>query len=94
MGIYYQAAIVVGLPREDMRDHDKFEDFDNWELEQFAPYYDGSDSSILGIAVENSDDYSAMELNGSLDAKISAAEDSFKEKTGMTPKVYLTPVGY
>lgn len=94
MGIEYSAAIIVGLPKDDLFEHESYEDFQNGDLDQAPPFYDGGEAAIMGIIVEQSGDYSAMELNGSLDAKISAAEDSFKEKTGMTPKVYLTPVGY
>lgn len=94
MGIEYSAAIIVGLPKDDLFEHEKYEDFQNGDLDQAPPFYDGGEAAIMGIIVEQSGDYSAMELNGSLDDKIANAKYAFKFKTGLEGKVYLTPVGY
>lgn len=94
MGIDYSAAIFVGLHRSELEDHENFEDFENGDLDQAPPFYDGGQAAIFGVSVVHSGDYSASEIEGSLDAKIQAAKDSFKETTGRDGKVYITTIGY
>lgn len=94
MGISYSAAMVVGLQKEELKDHENFDDFMDGDLDAWPPYYDGGSDAILGVPVAQSDDYSASEVTGSVDAKISAAKEAFKEMTGMDGKVWITTVGY
>lgn len=94
MGIDYQGAVIVGLHVEDLINHEKYEEFVDGGLDQASPYYDGFDQAILGVFAECSDTYSASEITGSVDAKIRAAKDKFKEKTGLDGKVWITPVGW
>jgi hypothetical protein len=88
MGIEYSAALIVGLHRDEIEDEDLID-----ELDQAAPYYDGGDEAIVGVYVERTGDYQALEIT--LDqAKVDAAKAKFRELTGQDGKLYLTPRGY
>lgn len=92
MGMSCSAAIIVGLHRAELEDHENFGDFENGSLDQAPPYYDGGFDAIFGVIAVSGDDYSAIEVNGSIDSRISAAKDFFKAKTGLDGRVYITPV--
>jgi hypothetical protein len=88
MGIEYSAALIVGLHRDQIDAEDQVE-----QLDQAAPYYDGSDEAIVGVIVERTGDYQAKEIT--LDqANVDAAMAKFRELTGQDGKLYLTPRGY
>lgn len=94
MGMYYSAAIIVGLHRDDLKDHEHFDEFVDGDLYQAPPYYDGCDQAIFGVIVEQSDDYAATEIIGELDSKIQSAKEAFKAKTGLDGHVFITPIGW
>ena len=92
MGTYYQAVLIVGLPRETLEAAEVGEDVMD-ELDTAAPYYDGGDDAVLGVIVEQTGDYQAKEI--ALDqARIDSAKAEFRELTGQDGKLYLTPRGY
>lgn len=94
MGIEYSAAIIVGLPIDELREHENFDDFKNGDLDSAPPFYDGGRRAIMGVVVTQSGDYCAREIDTGLDQRIALAKESFKSSTGMDGKVYITPVGY
>lgn len=94
MGMYYSAAIFVGLPRKEIEHHEHFEEFEDGDLDQAPPYYDGSEAALFGVSVCASDLYHATEIFGTLDDRIESAKQEFKEKTGLDGKVYITPIGW
>ena len=91
MSIDTSAVIIVGLPRDDLKDHEKFVDFCDGTLEQISPYYDGYIHAILGVVVQSTDDYSANELVATLADDIEKAKVEFTSRTGRQGKVFLTP---
>lgn len=90
MGIEYSAAIIVGLRRGELEDHENFEDFENGDLDSVSPYFDGWQDAIFGVIAHSAQDYSASEIEGSIDQKIEKASAEFTEKTGREGKVFLT----
>jgi len=83
---------MVGLHRDDIKDHENFDDYENGLLDSSPPYYDGGEDAIYGIIVVESGTYSASEINGDIDFEISNAKESFKNITGLDGKVFITPV--
>jgi hypothetical protein len=90
MGIEYKAAIIVGLPRDEIESED--EDVIE-SLDQCPPYYGGGDQAIIGVVVVSSPDYAAKEFAWD-QAAVDAAMATFHKKTGQVGKLYLTPVGH
>lgn len=95
MGIKYQAAIIVGLPRLEIGNEllEKLKDEDKIEI--CPPYYDGSDEgcAIAGLEYLRSDDFSPIELDFD-QVEIDKLKSEFLALTGMVGKVYLSPRGY
>lgn len=99
MGIDYEAAIMVGLPREEMEDIvENLEDLifgDESEVEVCAPYYDGEgdDKAIIGFAYKISDTYRASEIEWN-DKDVNLLKAKFKEEFGKEAKIWLSPMGW
>jgi len=96
MGIDYRAAIFVGLPRESLYQVENFEELlDSDELQVCPPHYDGNgeDYAIVGYEVYGSDTHCASEFVYD-QAKIAAAKEEFKLRTGLDAKVWISPYGY
>ena len=94
MGIYYSAAVVVGLPYDDIEDTDKVDQLvDDGDLDAQTPYYDGWDSRIIGFTVHSSGDYQASEIEWDQEA-VEARKKEFRELVGQEPQVLLMPVGW
>lgn len=98
MSIDYRAVLVIGLPRDELREwEDRIEEEDEeWDsyLDGFSPYYD-SGSLLLGIDVATTYDYSIKELDEELlTVGILAAKREFEEITGLEGKLFLTTHGH
>lgn len=102
MGIYYQAAVVVGLPYDELCE--KFKDdealdemIDNGDIRVWTCYYDaGRDESLIGCNVIFTDDYSWEPLHLDKMAKqIELAKQRWKNRfPNIDPGVYITVHGY
>lgn len=97
MGIEYRAAIVVGLPKEEMEV--VLEDVDDpydIGLEHFSPYYDAPyRAGVFGIAVVETADYQEREIDpGKFGVDLRAAQHEFHRITGKAGKLYVTPIGH
>jgi hypothetical protein len=99
MGIYYRAAIVVGLRHRDftMNADRLAELIDEGALEVCSPYYDGGgdESAVVGFFCVTSPDYAPIELDLD-DARSQASEQwaAFFKLTGQEAKLWLSPYGY
>lgn len=111
MGTEYRARIVVGLPFEELETvlhhthpelefdaHDHIHSLVDDDL-VFAtsPYFDAPvEDSVIGFMAEQSDDYSAHEIElVDVAVKIGSAKVKWEEVfPGIEPKVYLTPYGW
>lgn len=94
MGVSYRAAIVVGLPTEEVEfDQEAAEDK---ELETFSPYYDaGWEDCLVGIPVIQTGEYSWKNVNpNDMRSGIEKAEQMFKKATGLTARVFVTTYGW
>lgn len=98
MGVEYRAAIVVGLPKEELEDLlDEYDDpSGDSGLEHFPPYYDADYSEgVWGISVVETPDYTEREIDtGEFGVKLRAAQHKFHALTGKAGKLYVTPVGW
>jgi hypothetical protein len=101
MGIYYQAAIVVGLPYEELDNAvggERFNEIlENDDPRRWSPYYDSDlDDCIFGIRAMRTDDYSYEEVTvPEIDAAVSKARMKWHEMfPDILPKVFLMPYGY
>lgn len=90
MSTEYRAAIVVGLPRDEIDNQDLIDDDD---LEIFPPYYDGGADGLAGLEYADTPDYRAREIEIDV-ARLEELKKEFRELTGQEPKVYLTPIGH
>jgi hypothetical protein len=96
MGVDYNAAIMIGLPRGELSHLQDLEDMlDEEELEVCAPYYDGDsdDNAIVGFPYQVSGTYrpSTMEWD---QAEVDKQKARFKRVTGREAKVWLSPMGW
>lgn len=97
MGVEYRAAVVVGLPEEELEEYFKqFEDYYGSELEHFSPYYDAPYSAgVHGIAVIMTSNYQEKQIDaGEFGVKLRAAQHEFHRLTGLAGQLYVTPIGY
>lgn len=92
MGIEYEAAIMVGLPRGEIHNQELIYDD---ELEVCSPCYDGGsdDGAVAGFFYEQSGTYSASLLEWD-QQKIDELKTKFKDLTGQEAKVWLSPYGW
>lgn len=95
MGVDYQAAIIVGLPRKEIELEDLQDKIDDGDLETCAPYYDGDsdDDAIVGHMYKKSRCYSPVEFEWDQVA-IDKLKADFKETTGQDAKVWISPRGF
>jgi len=96
MGVDYQAAIMVGLPRGKLANIEDLEDMlDKEELECCAPYYDGDgdDSAIVGLPYKISDTYAPRTMEWD-QSKIDKLKAEFYRLTGLRAKIWLSPRGW
>jgi len=95
MGIDYEAAIMVGLPRGDIECEDIADLIYEEELEVCPPYYDGSDDdgAIVGLTYKVSGTYQASEFKWD-QTLVDALKTEFKKLTGQDAKVWLSPLGW
>lgn len=94
MGVEYRAAIVVGLPYDELPKDTRDELLDREELDAFSPYFDAPHEHCLcGFPIQETDDYQFAEMDFSLDG-VDELRIKFKTLTGLTPKTYLTPYGW
>lgn len=97
MSINYRAAIVVGLPKEDMPHvfEGLLDPYDSG-LGHFSPYFDAPyHYGVFGIAVIETDDHCEEEIDtGNFGVKLRDAQHKFHAITGLAGKLYLTPVGW
>jgi hypothetical protein len=94
MGVSYRAAIVVGLPTEEVEfDQEAAEEM---ELETFSPYYDaGWEDCLVGIPVAQTGEYSWKTIHpNDLRTDVERAEIKFKKATGLTARVFVTTYGW
>lgn len=89
MGITYSAAIVVGLPIDEMEHGEGGYWDDEGILEHIPNYYD-SQEGIVGVYVASSGDYSFREIDTDIDVALSNAKEEFKRITGKNGKAYIT----
>lgn len=98
MGVSVNAALIVGLKREDVV-ATGVEDFNDWAeghgFDLTSPYYDGggADDAIAGLRVAYSGPYRVGEAIGvpGLVSAIEVAIKAFQDRTGLTPQLLLTP---
>ena len=101
MGIDYRAAIVVGLPREQLESGSKFkeddDEFQDWVeehgMEFIAPYYDGYDNALVGYVYKISPDYGRSLVQWIPD-EVEELKQTFEDVTGKEAEVYLSVYGY
>jgi hypothetical protein len=101
MGIDYRAAVVVGLPREQVESNGKFDDerddFQDWAeehgMEFVAPYYDGYDDALVGYVYRISPDYGRSIVRWAPD-EVEELKATFREVVGKDAEVYLSVLGY
>lgn len=91
MGIFISAAVVVGLPWDDVPEEIR-EDCEEWGLEKFFPYYDASrEHCLIGILVEGTGDDCYKKITSELAKTIEGAKSLFNAYTGLEGKIYVTP---
>lgn len=106
MGIDYSAAVIVGLPFEDIEEkildmigeNEEYQDMDFYDvvyelgLDRVSPYFDASnDACIYGFIIHSTHHYCYEEIK--LDESYQEQIQEFEELFGLTPKVYLSPYG-
>ena len=94
MGISYCAAIVVGLPTEEVEFEQEFAE-DNG-LDTFSPQYDAAwEDCLVGIPVVQTRDYSWKPVYpNDLRSDIEKAEIKFKKTTGLDARIFVTTLGW
>jgi hypothetical protein len=91
MGIYYGAAVVVGLRQEDLLKVYTYDSEEEMCLRRFSQFYDyDDDDSIIGISVHSANPISELELSPELNNKIFIAKYNFRLITGVEAKLFLT----
>lgn len=95
MGVDYQAAIVVGLPRKEIELEDLQDKIDDGDLEVCPPYYggDSDEDAIVGHMYKTSPWYAPREFEWDA-AQIDKLKADFKATTGKDAKVWISPRGW
>lgn len=100
MGIRYSAAIVVGLPYEELCSDDFLEkhDYDDWasehDIEDVSPYYDADrEDWVVGFICKRSPDFAWSTFEWD-QAMVDELKQRFNELTGKEARVFITPYGF
>ena len=93
MGIDTSAALIVGLPSEQLGDYTYYSEvLEGLGLSTVSPHFDSDFSNwIIGITVAYSGDYDYCEVMGGLDWNIEEAKREFLTLTGKHGKLYISP---
>ena len=107
MGIDTGSVLIVGLPYKEIADglddqrREKLDELGYYdylgadgdlELEYASPYYDSDGPDrIWGRIVVFSGDYRAREVPADFEAKVAAAKQFFKDKTGLEGRLFVSP---
>lgn len=93
MGIDTSAALIVGLPSEELGDYTYYSEvLEGLGLSTASPYFDSDFSDwIIGINVAYSGDYYYSEVGDRLSSDIEEAKRSFLTLTGKHGGLFISP---